>query len=396
MTKRATAQVLLGDREVGLLTNQSGRVSFAYTDRSSDRPVLGLRFEYEPLARRKGLGGGVPTWFSNLLPEKESGLRRMIMAELGVKRISDFTLLCHLGEDLPGAVRVRSDGARLDETTMDETMVLPVPGKLSFSLSGMQVKLSMARNGEDFVYQGVGGDWIVKFPSSGLASLPENENAIMTWLSLAGIDVPEHRLVTPADLKNLPGALIAPGEHAFAIKRFDREAGARIHQEDFAQIFDLLPHEKERGKAEDIALLIQRECPQDLTEYVRRVAACVVVGNTDEHMKNWSLRYPDGRTRRLSPAYDIVCVTAYERFRSDTLTLPLNGQTDTRHVTLDHFRGFADAAGANPEAVADAARASVAALAETWPEVLANCPVPDFVASHIKSRLRTLPLLRQA
>ncbi|GAA0375054.1 putative kinase Y4dM [Acrocarpospora corrugata] len=394
MKKPTSARVLLNEREVGRLTQRAGRVSFRYTDRAADRPVLGLRYEYEPLTTEKGMGGGVPIWFANLLPEKGSGLRRMIITQLGVPWINDFHLLTHLGEDLPGAVIVRPDGPDTDEPDIEHAPTVPAARKLSFSLSGMQVKLSMARHGDGFAYEGVGGDWIVKFPSGRLRSLPENEHAIMTWLKLAGVDVPEHRLVAPADLKNIPAGLIEPSERAFAIKRFDREAGARIHQEDFAQIFGLLPQEKDRGHAEDIGQVIQRECPQDLGEFVRRVTACVIVGNTDEHMKNWSLRYLDGRAPRLSPAYDIVCVTAYELFRSDTLTLSLDGQQDTRYLTVDHFRRFAETIGADPEVVAETVRATVAALADSWAEISANCPVPDFVSAHIDARLRTLPLVR--
>jgi serine/threonine-protein kinase HipA len=35
------------------------------------------------------------------------------------------------------------------------------------------------------------------------------------------------------------------------------------------------------------------------------------MGNTDAHLKNWALVYPDGRTPRLAPLYDPVCVAAF-------------------------------------------------------------------------------------
>ncbi|MGC5009558.1 type II toxin-antitoxin system HipA family toxin [Streptosporangium sp. DT93] len=390
-----TAYVLLGDRPVGVLEQRAGKVRFQYLDRAADRPVLGLHYEYNPRKIEKAVGGRLPPWFGNLLPEPESGLRRLVTAQLGLKSVSDFTLLVHLGRDLPGAVRVIGDTAIAESVPGHEGLRTDAQ-KMSFSLAGMQVKLSMARTPRGFRYVGVGGDWIVKFPSSRHDLLPENEHSMMTWAALAGVEVPDHTLVPVNDLENVPPELDVPGQRAFAIRRFDRDDGLRVHQEDFAQVFGMLPQEKERGRAEDVGKVIQRECPEHLEEYVRRVTACVVMGNTDEHLKNWSLQYPDGRRRRLSPAYDLVCVTSYQAFRRDVLTLPVAGQPDTRYITLDHFRAFAEAVEADPAVVAETVRRTVHALADSWPKVRRECPVPPFVAAHIDERLRILPLVGEA
>lgn len=48
----------------------------------------------------------------------------------------------------------------------------------------------------------------------------------------------------------------------------------------------------------------------DVQEFVRRFVAFILMGNTDAHLKNWALLYPDGVTPQLSPLYDPVCVTA--------------------------------------------------------------------------------------
>ena len=34
------------------------------------------------------------------------------------------------------------------------------------------------------------------------------------------------------------------------------------------------------------------------------------MGNTDAHLKNWAVIYPDGVVPRLSPAYEVVCITS--------------------------------------------------------------------------------------
>lgn len=62
------------------------------------------------------------------------------------------------------------------------------------------------------------------------------------------------------------------------------------------------------------------------------------MGDLDAHLKNWTLRYPDGRTPRLSPAYDLVAVAAYPESREDKLAFSLSGAQRARLITGDHFR----------------------------------------------------------
>ena len=50
---------------------------------------------------------------------------------------------------------------------------------------------------------------------------------------------------------------------------------------------------------------------QDVQEFVSRFVAFILMGNTDAHLKNWALTYPDGIEPVLAPLYDPVCVTAF-------------------------------------------------------------------------------------
>ena len=50
---------------------------------------------------------------------------------------------------------------------------------------------------------------------------------------------------------------------------------------------------------------------RDVLEFVRRFIAFILMGNTDAHLKNWALSYPDGIRPVLAPLYDPVCVTAF-------------------------------------------------------------------------------------
>ena len=103
--------------------------------------------------------------------------------------------------------------------------------------------------------------------------------------------------------------------YAYAIKRFDRDAGERIHAEDFAQIFDLYPAEKYLSTNYDtIAKTIFHTFPYsipDIQEFVARLAVNIMIGNCDADTKNWSVLYKDRINPSLSPAYDIVFTRAY-------------------------------------------------------------------------------------
>ena len=260
------ATVYLGNRQVGILVYQDGNTWFEYQDLEPEHPVLGQAFELDP-NRRRTASGGVPEWFANLLPERESGLRRMILNDLGKSRIHDFALLAYLGEDLPGAVRVVADQQIFDSADWVESDHRTHDHPLRFSLAGVQPKFSMRHDGKALALPatGKGGDWIVKLPDRRFPHVPENEYSMLTWAKRSGIDIPEIDLVWGSDLQEIPRGLIAQDELALAVRRFDRRAEARIHQEDFAQIREVSVESKyERATYDGIGKVIQQLSPEDV------------------------------------------------------------------------------------------------------------------------------------
>jgi serine/threonine-protein kinase HipA len=61
---------------------------------------------------------------------------------------------------------------------------------------------------------------------------------------LAGVEIPEIKLVEMSKLDNLPPINLPHELYAFGIKRFDRDNQRGIHSEDFAQVLVKYPHEK--------------------------------------------------------------------------------------------------------------------------------------------------------
>lgn len=77
-----------------------------------------------------------------------------------------------------------------------------------------------------------------------------------------------------------------------------------------------------------------------MRELVRRIVFNLACGNADAHLKNWSLIYPDGRTARLSPAYDLVSVVAYSGYE-DALGLSLGREKDPTRIGFSAFERLA-------------------------------------------------------
>lgn len=343
--------VFLGEQRVGSIQRETstGVLAFVLDEAYANDPgraVLGQQFEerrQHRVFRQTHQPGQLPSFFANLLPE--GALEAMVKSQLGYGDAADTLAL--VGEDLPGAVIVRpalgpaeipQHARRYDEPAP------PAPRTedgLRFSLAGVQLKFSAVQSASDrftLPFRGLGGKWILKFGSDAYANLPENEFTIMGWAQACGLNVPEHRLVPARSIEGLDPRFYALGQNVFAIKRFDRlEGGLRRHQEDFAQVRGVMPERKYSGASlEGLGRFVADACGRgDLEEFFRRILFLLLCGNVDAHLKNWSLVYPDGRSARLSPAYDFVCVREY--LPAHELALPLAKERRPERIGWEHI-----------------------------------------------------------
>jgi serine/threonine-protein kinase HipA len=110
-----------------------------------------------------------------------------------------------------------------------------------------------------------------------------------------------------------------------------------------------------------------------------------LIGNADAHLKNWSLIYPDRRTPRLAPAYDLVATIPY--MPADRLALPLGDTKEFVEVDLKRFRRFAEKAGLPVRLVLQTARETAAKVRDLWPthEPLRAIPkrLRDAMTTHV-------------
>lgn len=351
-------EVYLDNRKVGIINRLAGDMHIFSFEKEyiadSGRPTLSLSFKGQTgglVTSMRAIARKVPPFFSNLLPEGH--LRTYLAKDAGIHEEREFPLLAAFGSDLPGAVVIKPIGV---DSVLENNLAKEQnhfdkerDASLKFSLAGVQLKFSAimeASGGLTIPVNGIGGSWIVKFPSMRFPSVPENEFVMLNLARRVGIQVPEVRLVSIKDIQGLPKDVGNMKENALAIKRFDRAGGnRRIHMEDFAQVFGLFPEDKYRKQSyANIASVLWAETGDVSThEFIRRLVFSVMIGNADMHLKNWSLLYPDGRKPVLSPAYDLVSTIPY--IPSDKLALSFGKSRSLDNITKDQVRRFVDTAG---------------------------------------------------
>jgi serine/threonine-protein kinase HipA len=271
--------------------------------------------------------GKLPVYFQNLLPESHN--RERLANERHCSVDDEFELLAAAGHDLMGAVEVEpvpmQEGVPETVRRWHATLGLDVlePGFVEFpiadaaSLPGVVTKFSAIKEGRRYVIKrrGFAGDYILKLPTSLHPDLVQNEMTCYRLAHATGIQCAHAEIISKADA-DLPEHI--PYDDILVVKRFDRSnEHQRIHMEEFAQVFGFSPKHKYgkdmmRDYATILATLEQRSSQPslDVPEFVRRFVTFILMGNTDAHLKNWAIIYPDGKHLQLSPMYDPVCIIA--------------------------------------------------------------------------------------
>ncbi|CAF0929057.1 unnamed protein product [Brachionus calyciflorus] len=65
---------------------------------------------------------------------------------------------------------------------------------------------------------------------------------------------------------------------------------------------------------------------EDLLKLFKRILACILIGNTDAHLKNFAMFHNHDGSLSLTPMYDIVASSFYPQL--NTLALTMNGKKD--------------------------------------------------------------------
>lgn len=366
-------------------------LSLAYKGENETDTQAILRSERDMRVSRTD--GKWPVYFQNLLPEGHN--RDRLAKERKCGTDDEFDLLAAAGHDLMGAVEVEPvsvkegvpDIVRLWHTTIGKDVLEPgfvdYPVEDAFAIPGVVSKFSAIQDGRRYVIKrhGAPGSYILKLPTVTHPELAENEATGFALLNALDIDCAEAVIINREDA-DIPDLI--PFSHLLAVKRFDRGPnGKRIHMEEFAQILQFAPkHKYGNDLIDDYASILNvlenlsSQPEKDTVEFVKRFIAFILMGNTDAHLKNWAVIYPDGGTPQLSPAYDPVCVTALFESVPDEhygLNKAINAKLSV--FTWKNFEDLLIAAEVVRRGrLLQVAKKTVAEAKKLWPPLLEHAP----------------------
>ncbi len=219
-------------------------------------------------------------------------------------------------------------------------------------------------------------------------ALPEAEHLVMRMAAAAGLSVVPHALVGLKD------------GYAYLTRRVDRVRGEddaavqMLAMEDFCQLDLRLTQDKYRGSYERCVKVIQRYSSRpglDLSELFLRLVFCFLTGNSDMHLKNFSLIEiaPESGAYVLSPAYDLLPVNVIMPEDKEEFALTMNGKKT--NLRRNDFLTFAEAAGI-PRKAAEMMIGKMLGYVPAWEKLCEASLLPQ----DLKQTLKELILTRAA
>ena len=222
--------------------------------------------------------------------------------------------------------------------------------------------------------------YILKPQVADFEALPQAEHLVMSMADATGIATVPHALICQN------------GEIAYLTKRIDRRFGKNsvelLAMEDFCQLDRRLTEDKYRGSYERCAKVIRQYSSRkqlDLSELFLRLVFSYVVGNSDMHLKNFSLIEPEVGSGRyvLSAAYDLLPVNVVMPEDTEEFALAMNGKK--QNLRKKDFMVFADACGIQKNA-AEKMIAKVVSMKERYLLLCEESLLPD----HLKQRFAAM------
>lgn len=259
-----------------------------------------------------------------------------------------------------------------------------------FTVPGVQKKLSLHlvsdNNKPRLTLVNYPTGYILKPQVAEFEALPESEQLIMSMADMAGISTVPHALI-----KGNTGL-------AYITRRIDRrwnqDSMQMLAMEDFCQLDLRLTEDKYRGSYERCAKIITMYSSRigiDMAEFFVRLVFSFIVGNSDMHLKNFSLietREGSGEYV-LSPAYDLLPVNANMPEDKEQFALPMNGKK--AKISKKDFLVFADRCGITE----NTAEKLIGNLVGLTPKLLSMCE-DSLLPFELKNRLTALIIERVA
>ncbi len=343
---------------------------FQYSDeyrKSIGRPIsISLPLQEESFSAVQ-----TAAFFEGLLPE---GFTRKTVAQWMHVDEGDYLSILHgLGRECLGALCITSEGetpgASYERISESQVRALAAEGatKSAELVTKSHLSLTGASGKVGLYYDSAHNAWylprgtapsthIVKQSHVRLDAIVTNEKLSLITAARCGLETPDSFILNTGHGEE--------HEVLFATQRYDRlfePAGPmidglprpnRLHQEDFAQAMGIpasAKYEREPGSYLKGMFEILRKYSADPIADQLKLWDIIVfdflIGNTDAHVKNFSLLYGTKLNQpRLAPAYDIVSTAVYEQ-STRNMAFSIGGSLSLDEITRDSFRDAAADAG---------------------------------------------------
>ncbi|HEX4266472.1 MAG TPA: type II toxin-antitoxin system HipA family toxin [Steroidobacteraceae bacterium] len=330
---RPPLKVYLNGRLVGRLRREgTGAIDFIYdpTWLAWDNAIpVSLSL---PLREDRYIGDPVIAVLDNLLPDNDD-IRRRLAERTHANGYDAYSLLAAIGRDCVGALQFLPEGVdagepgavnaqavtdreiaeRLNGLTRNPLGISDDDHEFRISIAGAQEKTALLyRTGKWYVPHGTTATTHILKPQIGhlpdgidLSNSVENEHLCLELVRSLGLPAAQ------SDIKDFAG------KRALVIERFDRIWATdgrllRIPQEDCCQALSVPPSRKYEshggpGICDLIELLKGSDVPEEDQKTLFKAQIIFwVLGATDGHAKNFSLRLAPGGRFRLTPIYDVL------------------------------------------------------------------------------------------
>jgi len=430
----APLNVYLNARQVGQLRREgSGAIDFRYdTDWLAWQNAIPVSVSL-PLREDRYIGEPVAAVFDNLLPDSDN-IRRRVAERSHAGGADAYSLLSAIGRDCVGALQFLPDGmapgeaGTIDARALDDKEIAETVSNLArnplgigddeefrISIAGAQEKTALLyRQDSWYVPHGTTATTHIIKPQIGLlpngidlTNSVENEHFCLELVAAFGLPVAKSRIIEFA------------GKRVLAIERFDRtwtKNGRllRLPQEDCCQALSVpstRKYESDGGPGihKIIEFLRGSDTPDiDQTTFFKAQIVFWLLGATDGHAKNFSIRLEPGGRFRLTPLYDIMSAQPGRdagQIRQNQMKLAMavgsNRHYAVHTIARRHFVQSAKASGLPDkvatdllEEVSDTAAKIIdktrATLPKNFPEKIAAS-----VADGARERLRSLVVSRE-
>ncbi len=347
------------------------RYDSSYLSRENTRGIsISLPLREEPFSSEQ-----TKNYFEGLLPEGFS--RRTVANWLKADEDDYITILSGLGKECLGAVRILEDGddeeggyellpdERVKELAAEgATASTEILVETHLSLAGATGKVGLYYDAPENKWYLPKGDapstHIVKQSHIRLKQIVLNEQLCIRTAGNMGISVPESFIINPGSG--------ADDDLLYATARYDRvlsdewmvdglKRPYRLHQEDFAQALGIAAADKYEknpsGYMSGMFELLRNysSAPMaDQLELLRIIVFDHLIGNTDCHVKNFSLLYDkDMRSLRLAPAYDLLATRIYNT--TSDMSFFIGGELNIDRIGRDSFARAASEIGLSEKMV---------------------------------------------